>query len=112
MFDTLRFADRLKRSGFDTRQAEGLARAIGDAMTTPLRHVVTNSDLDAAIGNIRSDLAGMDARPGAKFDGLSGKFDALSAKFDALAAQFRFITAMLVVLLILRLVDTVPRILG
>ena len=112
MFDTLRFADRLKQSGFENRQAEGLARAIGDAMTTLLEQVVTKPELDAAIGNIRSDLAGMGARPGARFDGLSARFDALSAKFDALAAQFRFITAMLVVLLILRLVDTVPRILG
>ena len=89
-----------------------MARAIGDEMTTLLEQVVTKPDLDAAIGTVRSDLAGMDARPGAGVDGLSGKFDALSAKLDALAAQFRFIMAILVVLLALGLVDTVPRILG
>ena len=58
----------------------------------------TKSDLDAAIGRVRSELTGLDAR--------------LSAKVDALAAQVRFIMAILVVLLALGLVDTVPRILG
>ena len=98
VFDTLRFADRLKRSGFETPQAEGLARAIGDEVTTMVEHVVTKPDLDAAIASVRSDLAGVDAR--------------LSVKVDALATQVRFIMAILVVLLALGLVDTVPRILG
>ena len=98
MFDTLRFSDRLKRSGFETPQAEGMARAIGDEVTTMVEHVVTKPHLDAAIGGVRSDLAGVDVR--------------LSAKVDALAAQIRFIIAILVVLLALGLVDTVPRILG
>ena len=66
---------------------------------------VTKPDLDAAIGRVRSELAGLDAR-------LSARIDALSAKVDALATQVRFIMAILVVLLALSLVDTVPRILG
>ena len=75
-----------------------MARAIGDEMTTMVEHVVTKPDLDAAISQVRSELAGLDAR--------------LSAKVDALATQVRFIMAILVVLLALGLVDTVPRILG
>lgn len=105
VFDTLRFSDRLKRSGFETTQAEGMARAIGDEMTTLLEHVVTKPDLDAAIGGVRSDLAGVDVR-------LSARVDTLSAKVDALAAQVRFIMAILLVLLALGLIDTVARILG
>ena len=105
MFDTLRFADRLKQSGFENRQAEGMARAIGDEMTTLLEQVVTKPDLDSAIGGVRSDVAAVDVR-------LSAGMDALSAKVDALAAQVRFIMAILVVLLALGLVDTVPRIMG
>ena len=112
VFDTLRFADRLKQSGFENRQAEGMARAIGDEMTTLLEQVVTKPDLDAAIGGVRSDVAAVDVRLSARLGALSAKFDALSAKFDALAAQVRFIMAILVVLLALGLVDTVPRILG
>ena len=50
-------------------------------------------------------------RLAASLDTLSARFDALSAKVDALAGQVRFIMAMLVVLLALRLADTVPRIL-
>ena len=105
VFDTLRFADRLKQSGFENRQAEGMARAIGDEMTTLLEQVVTKPDLDSAIGGVRSDVAAVDVR-------LSAGMDALSAKVDALAAQVRFIMAILVVLLALGLVDTVPRIMG
>ena len=111
VFDTLRFADRLKQSGFENRQAEGMARAIGDEMTTLLEQVVTKPDLDAAIGGVRSDVAAVDVRLSARLDALTAKF-ALSAKFDALAAQVRFIMAILVLLLALGLVDTVPRILG
>ena len=105
VLDTLRFADRLKHSGFEDDQAEGMARALGDEMTTQLEHVVTKPDLDTAIGAVRSDLTAVDAR-------LSAKFDGLSAKFDALHAQVRFMMAILAVLLALGLIDTVPRILG
>ena len=89
-----------------------MARALGDEMTTQLEHVVTKSDLDSAIGAVRSDVTAADARLSARFDALSAKFDALSAKFDALNAQVRFMMAILAVLLALGLIDTVPRILG
>jgi hypothetical protein len=39
VIDTLRLADRLKESGFEDRQAEGLARALGNEIT---EHLVIN----------------------------------------------------------------------
>ena len=49
MIDTLRLSDRLKDSGFDHRQAEGMARALGDEL---VEHVVTKPDLELAIGQV------------------------------------------------------------
>ena len=104
MFDTLRFADRLKNSGFEDRQAEGMARALGDEMSRLPERLVTKSHLSTEFGAFRSDLTALDAR----FDALGAGFDALSARFDALNTQVRFIFAILALLLALGLVDTVP----
>ena len=45
VIDTLRLSDRLKESGFQSMQAEGLARALGDEFTD---RVATKTDLDSA----------------------------------------------------------------
>ena len=45
VFDTLRFADRLKDSGFESQQAEGLARALGDEFGSVFAQVATKSQL-------------------------------------------------------------------
>lgn len=108
MFDTLRFADRLTSSGFESGQAEGMARALGDEFGRQFEHVTTKPDFDAAIGGVRSDVTALDA----KFGALSAKFDALSAKVDGLSTQIKFILAILIVLMALGLVDTVPGMLG
>ena len=134
VIDTLRLADRLKESGFEDRQAEGLARALGSEIT---EHVVTKADLDAAIELVRGDyraldekicnkfesvdakLESVDARfeaVDARFEAVDSRIDGLDAKFearfDALSMQIRFIFAMLGVLLVLGLVDTVPALLA
>ena len=139
VIDTLQLADRLKESGFQDRQAEGLARALGDVFTD---QIVTKADLDSAIQVIRADYRALDdksevrfgapddkfeARFGAldgkfedRFDALDGKFearfDALDGKFEArfnsLSMQIRFIFATLAMLLALGLIDTVPRLIG
>lgn len=115
MFDTLRFADRLKNSGFENRQAEGMARALGDEVGKLTERLVTKSHLTTEIGALRSDFTALDSRLGTKFNalsnefhGLSARFDALSAKVDALNMQVKFIFALLAVLLALGLIDTVP----
>ena len=94
MIDTLRFADRLKDSGFESCQAEGMARALGDALTGMVENLATKSDLDA-----------LDAR-------LSAGIEAIDTKVEALGTQIRFVFAALALLLTLGLVYTVPRLLS
>ena len=94
MIDTLRFADRLKDSGFESCQAEGMARALGDALTGTVENLATKSDLDA-----------LDAK-------MSARIEALDTKVGALGTQIRFVFAALALLLALGLVDTVPRLLS
>ena len=94
MIDTLQFADRLKDSGFENRQTEGMARALGDALATAVEHLVTKSDLEREITKI------------------SARIEALDAKVEALGTQIKFVFAALALLLALGLIDTVPRLLG
>ena len=104
VIDTLRFADCLKDSGFESRQAEGMARALADESA---EHVVTKSVLDAELGKVRSDITVLRAR----VDVLGAKVDALGAKVDTLGAQVKFVLAALAVLMALGLIETVPRLL-
>ena len=111
VIDTLKLADSLKESGFPDRQAEGLARALGRALT---EHVVTKGDLDAAIRLVRADIVALDNRVSsleAKIDAIDGRFDTIDGKFEArfnsLSTQIKFIFAMLAALLALGLIDTV-----
>ena len=69
VIDTLRYADRLKAAGFETPQAEGMARALADELAD---RMVTRIDRDD--DNRRINV---------RFDALETKFDALETKFDA-----------------------------
>ena len=142
VIDTLRLADRLKESGFQDMQAEGLARALGGEFAD---RIVTKTDLDTGIKLVRADYRALDekldtrigaldqkfdARLGAldqktdaldqkfdaKFDALDQKTDALDRKFDArfdsLGRQITFMFAALAALLALGLIDTAQRLLG
>lgn len=106
VIDTLQLADRLKESGFQDRQAEGLARALGHVFAD---HIVTKADLDSAIQLIRADYRTLDEKSENKLDALDAKFE---AKFNSLSSQIRFIFAALAMLLALGLIDTVPRLIG
>ena len=112
MIDTLQFADRLKDSGFENRQAEGMARVLGDVLASALGHLATRSDLDALDTKLSARIDALDA----KVDALDTKVEALdtklSAKIEALGTQIKFVFAALAILLALGLVDTVPRLLG
>ena len=94
MIDTLRFADRLKDSGFESRQAEGMARTLDDELIGTVEHLATKSDLERESGKV------------------SAKVEALDAKVEALGTQIKFVFAALAMLLALGLIDTVPRLLG
>ena len=113
VIDTLRLADRLKESGFQDTQAEGLARALGGEFAD---HVVTKTDLDSAIQLIRADYRALDEKFEAKFRAFEAKFSALDGKvetkIDSLSMQIKFMFPALAALLALGLIDTVQRLLG
>ncbi|MCY3821245.1 MAG: hypothetical protein OXH52_18150 [Gammaproteobacteria bacterium] len=78
VIDTLRYADRLKAAGVETRQAEAMSRALNDELAGS---VATKQDLDRAVDELRGEIAKVDA----KVDALDAKFD---AKFGALSERF------------------------
>ncbi len=53
-FDTLKFANRLKDAGVPAAQAEAQAYAIADALVGS--DLVTKSDLQVAIAELRADI--------------------------------------------------------
>ena len=75
VIDTLRYADRLKAAGVESRQAEAMSRALNDELAAG---VATKQDLDRAVDELRGEIAKVDA----KVDALDAKFDALSGKFE------------------------------
>ena len=68
VIDTLRYADRLKAAGVETRQAEAMSRALNDELAGG---VATKQDLDRAVDELRGEIAKVDA----KVDALSGSFE-------------------------------------
>ena len=102
VIDTLKLADSLKESGFPDRQAEGLARALGRALT---EHVVTKADLDAAVRLVRADLdaairlvradiVALDNKVNsleAKIEAIDGRFEAIDGRFEAIDGRFEAI---------------------
>ncbi|MCE2461119.1 MAG: hypothetical protein J4F38_10105 [Pseudomonadales bacterium] len=85
VIDTLKFADRLKKAGFEPRQAEGLTRALGNELA---ERMVTKRDLDDAVQTLDTTLKTMDAKFEAKFAGLEPRFDAIDARFAGLEPRF------------------------
>ena len=85
VIDTLRLADRLKEAGFQDRQAEGVARALGGEFA---EHVITRPDLDSAINLVRSDYRALHAKVDALDEKFDAKFDSLDARIDALDGKF------------------------
>ena len=85
VIDTLRLADRLKEAGFQDRQAEGAARALGGEFA---EHVITRPDLDSAINLVRSDYRALHAKVDALDEKFDAKFDSLDARIDALDGKF------------------------
>ena len=80
MMDTLRLAHRLGEAGFETPQAEGMARALGDEL---MERMVTKSDLDDAVQPIHARLDTMEAKFDGKFEATEARFDAVDAKIDS-----------------------------
>ncbi len=53
-FDTLKFAETLKDSGFDETQAKGMANAIQEAQATHLEELATKADIREVKGEIEA----------------------------------------------------------
>ena len=89
VIDTLRYADRLRVAGVERGQAEAMSRALNDELAGG---VATKEDLAHAVGELKVEIAKvdakvdiMDAKFDAKFDAMDVKFD---AKFDAMDEKF------------------------
>ena len=85
VIDTLRYADRLKVAGVERGQAEAMSRALNDELAGG---VATREDLAHAVGELKVEIAKVDAKVDimdAKFDAMDEKFD---AKFDAMDEKF------------------------
>ena len=72
VIDTLRYADRLKAAGMETRQAEAMSRALNDELAGG---VATKQDLDRAVDELRGEIAKVDAKFDAQFGALSERFE-------------------------------------
>ena len=72
VIDTLRYADRLKAAGLETKQAEAMSRALNDELAGG---VATKQDLDRAVDELRGEIAKVDAKFDAKFDALGERFE-------------------------------------
>ena len=118
VIDTLRYADRLKEAGVESRQAEAMSRALNDELAGG---VATKEDLDRTAAKLQGGLDALRAdldhavvelkgkidKVDAKFDGLNGKFDALNGKFET---QGRYMFLVLALIAALGLFNTVaPR---
>ena len=97
VIDTLRYADRLKAAGVETRQAEAMSRALNDELAGS---VATKQDLDRAVDELRGEIAKVDA----KVDALDTKFDALSGNFET---QGRYVFLVLALIAALGLYNAV-----
>ena len=112
MIDTLQLADRLKDSGFENRQAEGMARVLGDALAAAVEHLATKSDLETEITKVSARIEALDAKVETLDTKVSARIEALDAKVEGLGTQIKFVFAALAMLLALGLIDTMPRLLG
>ena len=53
VIDTLRYADRLKAAGVESRQAEAMSRALNDELAAG---VATKQDLDRAVDTLKGEI--------------------------------------------------------
>ena len=64
LFDTLKLTRRLKEAGFNEKQAEGAAEALGEALTGT---VATKGDIDALEAKMNTRFAEISSKIDSKF---------------------------------------------
>ncbi|MCY4386971.1 MAG: hypothetical protein OXC18_07670 [Desulfurellaceae bacterium] len=94
LINTLRFADRLKESGFAGAQAEALARVLGDELTEQLPSKADFQTLQA------------------DFKTLEAKFDALEATVESLRSTLNIVLVLVGLLVALGPVEPVSKLFG
>ena len=102
VIDTLRYADRLKEAGVESRQAEAMSRALNDELAGGVATKedldrtaaklqggldALRADLDHAVVELKGKIDKVDAKFDAKFDRLNGELDGLNGKFDRLNGE-------------------------
>ena len=75
-FDTLKFVETLKESGFDEPQAKGMAVAIQEVQKTNLEALVT-----------KGDLRELEIRLDARIDRLEARIDLLDARINQFSTK-------------------------
>lgn len=81
--DTLRYATRLKQSGYTDQQAEGGASALADEFNDSFGRLATLQALDAKEQRLGAKIDAGDAKLDAKIDALGAKIDARDARLEA-----------------------------
>jgi hypothetical protein len=61
-FDTLRYANTLKKAGFTPEQAEAQAEALSDVLEVNLKELATKGDLIQLEQRMRGDLVQLEQR--------------------------------------------------
>ena len=89
VIDTLRYADRLKTAGVETRQAEAMSRALNDELAGG---VATKQDLDRAVDLLRGEIGKVETQGRYVFLVLGliaalGLYNAISPHVAAMAPQ-------------------------
>ncbi len=84
--DTLELCDALRRTGMETEQAEGVARALGKELG---QHVVTQGDLQVGFGQVRSEIQAARAETGALRAETQAGFQQARAETQAAFQQAR-----------------------
>ena len=111
VIDTLRFATRLKKSGFPPEQAEAVSRAINDELTdgvatkthidgavTSLRGEISETatalrgEIGEAVATLRGEICRIETTMLGKFAQIDGKLAQIDGKFHAVDARFDAIT--------------------
>ena len=104
VIDTLRYADRLKTAGVESRQAEAMSRALNDELSGG---VATKDDLGHAVAELKGEIAKVDAKViamDASFMAMDEKIVALRDKFET---QGRYVFLVLALIAALGLYNAI-----
>ena len=86
VIDTLRVSENLEESGMDRRQAESVARTLGEELG---EHVAVQSDLDMGFQGVRSEMALMRSELEAKIGEVRSEMALMRSELEAKIGEVR-----------------------